>query len=170
MGMGCIRKPGLPHLVPLADKYPPTHDPNHSKSQWRKRRPVLEHSGLSAGSWKCLKGVEGMEEEAEVVNEEPLQFCWVSLIPSLLQSLCPMQQQCLLLDHRPEMCSQRNSAMCLGGLCVPHESGYPTLTFLSSPSWGGGRKPDSQDPQNLNRHLLLERGPKPQRKSWICFY
>lgn len=75
-----------------------------------------------------------MEEEAEVVNEEPLQFCGVSLIPSLLQSLCPMQQQCLLLDHRPEMCSQRNLAMCLGGLCVPHESGYPILTFLSSPS------------------------------------
>ena len=102
-------------------------------------------------------------------NEEPVRFCWIGLIPPLLQSPCPEQQQCLPLDHRPEMCSQRNSAMCLGGLCGPRERGYPSLTFLSSPSWGGGRKPDNQDPQNLNRHLLLERSPKPQRNPGSAF-
>ena len=75
MGMGCIRKPGLPHLVPLADKYPPTHDPNHSKSQWRKRRLVLEHSGLSAGSWKCLKGVEGMDLRSRKEQEFRYSLC-----------------------------------------------------------------------------------------------
>ena len=81
MGMGCIRKPGLSPSGPTCWQVSPTHDPNHSKSQWSKRRLVLEHSGLSAGSWKynyllekCLKGVERMAEKAMAPHTSTLAW------------------------------------------------------------------------------------------------